>query len=169
MYGLVEAGGDRRFIMDVALSETVVKGFVLAGRTISPAAGFSMSTGAGLPVDRDSLKRIATELPRQFGMTSDEIVRMSPEKASEFSASIIRILLEGDAASRMRFEDVVTTARKASSMSAATNRAPAVAVRNTRSAADAEANTYSRKYIYVSSPLSQPPSPRLDHLCYNHH
>jgi hypothetical protein len=75
---------------------------------ISPAAGFSMGTGAGLPVDRVTLKRIADEIPERFGATTGEIARISPQKASEFSASIIGILLEGDAGSHIRREDVVS-------------------------------------------------------------
>lgn len=100
--------GDSGFIVDVALSESAVKGFVLACRIISPDNGrLSMTTGAGLPVDRPIMERIIQEIPEHFGKTTGEIVRMSPDKAAEFSASIIRICLEGDASSRMTYEDSI--------------------------------------------------------------
>lgn len=98
--------GDSGFIVDIALSETAVKGFVLACRVISPDNGrLSMSTGAALPVDRPIMEKIIQEIPERFGKTTGEITRMSPEQAAEFSASIIRICLEGDASSRMTYED----------------------------------------------------------------
>ena len=98
--------GDSGFIVDVALSETAVKGFLLACRIISPGDGrFSMTTGAGLPADRPIMERIIQEIPERFGKTGGEIAQMSPEKAAEFSASIIRIFLEGHASSRITYED----------------------------------------------------------------
>ena len=98
--------GDSGFIVDVALSETAVKGCILACRIISPSnGGFSMTTGAGLPADRPIMGRIIQEIPERFGKSGGEIAQMSPEKAAEFSASIIRIFLEGNASSRMTYED----------------------------------------------------------------
>ena len=98
--------GDSGFIVDVALSETAVKGFILACRIISPGdGGFSMTTGAGLPADRPIMGRIIQEIPERFGKSGGEIAQMPPEKAAEFSASIIRIFLEGNASSRMTYED----------------------------------------------------------------
>lgn len=105
--------GDSGFIVDVALSETAVKGFVLACRVISPDNGrLSMSTGAVLPVDRPIMERIIQEIPERFGKTTGEIMQMSPERAAEFSASIIRICLEGDASSRMTYEDAAEETKK---------------------------------------------------------
>ena len=100
--------GDSGFIVDVALSGTAVKGFILACRIISPGdGGFSMTTGAGLPADHPIMGRIIQEIPERFGKSGGEIAQMSPEKAAEFSASIIRIFLEGNASSRMTYEDNV--------------------------------------------------------------
>lgn len=100
--------GDRGFVVDVGLSETADKGLILGLRIISPGDGrFFMTTGAGLPVDRPLLERIGTEIPDRFGKTTEEIAQMSPEKAAEFSASIIRVLLAGDMASYIAFEDHV--------------------------------------------------------------
>ena len=96
--------GDSGFIVDVALSETAVKGFILACRIISPSGGgFSMTTGAGLPADRPIMGRIIQEIPERFGKSGGEIAQMPPEKAAEFSASIIRIFLEGNASSRITY------------------------------------------------------------------
>lgn len=82
---------DGGFIVDVTLSETAVKGFVLACRIISPDNGrLSMPTGAGLPVNRPIIDRIVEEVLGQFGTTVGEIVRMSPDRAAEFSASVIQ-------------------------------------------------------------------------------
>ena len=99
--------GDKGFILDIALSETAVKGFVLACRIITPAGSrFSMTTGAALPADRPIMERIIQEVPERFGKTGGEIAHISAESAAEFSASIIRIFLRGKAASRMTYEDV---------------------------------------------------------------
>lgn len=101
--------GDSGFVVDVAFSETAVKGFILACRIISPDNGrLSMTTGTGLPVDRPIMERIIQDIPERFGQTAGEIAQMSPEKAAGFSASIIRICLEGDASSRMAYEDNIT-------------------------------------------------------------
>ena len=98
--------GDDGFIIDIGLSETAVKGFVLASRIISPGdSRFSMTTGAGLPVNRPMLERISREIPQQFGKTTAEIARMSPDKAAELSAAVVRILLDGYAASHITHED----------------------------------------------------------------
>lgn len=98
--------GDSGFIVDVAFSETAVKGSILACRIISPDNGrFSMTTGAGLPIDRPIMERIIQEIPERFGKTTGEIVQMSPEKTAEFSAFIIRVCLEGGASSRVTYEN----------------------------------------------------------------
>jgi hypothetical protein len=106
--------GNRVFIVDVALSETAVKGFILACRIISPGdGGFSMTTGAGLPADRLIVGRIIQEFPERFGKSGGETAPMSPDKTAEFSASIIRILLEGHASSRITYREhnVANTAK----------------------------------------------------------
>ncbi|MCL0029618.1 SEC-C metal-binding domain-containing protein [Dehalococcoidia bacterium] len=97
--------GDSIFIIDIALSETVVEGFILAGRIITPDNGeFSMTTGALLPVDAAVLKRFAKEIPERFGEEADDIDKMSPEKAAKLSGFIIRTLFESDASSRISHE-----------------------------------------------------------------
>ncbi|HAZ31759.1 MAG TPA: hypothetical protein DCY61_03525 [Dehalococcoidia bacterium] len=99
--------GDSGFIVDIGLSETAVKGLVLACRIMSPAdVEFSMTTGAGLPADLAILERVAKEIPERFGERTSDIVGMSPERAAEFSAFIIRVFLEGNASSRMSYEDI---------------------------------------------------------------
>ena len=50
--------GDKGFIVDIALSETAVKGFVLACRIITPEGSrFSMTTGAALPADHPIMEK----------------------------------------------------------------------------------------------------------------
>jgi hypothetical protein len=99
---------DSGFIMDVGLSETAMKGSVLACRIITPGdVKFSMTTGAGLPADRPIMERTIKEIPEQFGKTVGEIARMSSQKAAEFSAAIIRIFLEGNASSHITYGDPV--------------------------------------------------------------
>jgi hypothetical protein len=97
---------DNCFVIDIGLSETAIKNMVLAGRIINLGDNkFSMTTGASLPVDRYILERIIREIPKRFGNTEAEIAGMSPERAAEFSAAIIRICLEGDAASHMGYDE----------------------------------------------------------------
>jgi tetratricopeptide (TPR) repeat protein len=99
--------GDRGFIIDIALGETAVKNLVLAGRVITPSDGeFSMTTGAALPANATILEKIANEIPKRFGERISDIAKMSPEKAAELSAFVIRVFLEGNASSRMSYEDV---------------------------------------------------------------
>ncbi len=96
--------GDSSFVIDIALSETAIKNMVLAGRIMTLGESkFSITTGAALPVDRPILERIIREIPERFGKTGAEIAGMSPERAAEFSAAIIRICLEGAASSYMTY------------------------------------------------------------------
>ena len=100
--------GDGGFVMDVGLSKTAVKGLVLAGRIITPGdCAFSMTTGAALPADPGILRRMGREIPQRFGKTTSDIADMSPEKAAELSAFVIRSFLEGDASSHIVYEDNV--------------------------------------------------------------
>lgn len=100
--------GDSIFVMDVGMSESGVKGFVIACRIITPGnSEFSMTTGAGLPADSSILARINKEKPVLLGATTGEIARAVSPKPAEFSASVIRTLLEGGASSRIRYTDSV--------------------------------------------------------------
>jgi hypothetical protein len=99
--------GDSGFIVDIGLSQTAVKGSTLACRIITPGDGeFSMTTGAGLPADPAILERVAKEIPERFGERTSDIAGMSPERAAEFSAFVIRVFLEGNASSRIAYEDI---------------------------------------------------------------
>lgn len=99
--------GDSGFIMDIALSETAVDGLVFAGRVITPGDGeFSMTTDAPLLADAAILKRIIREIPERLGERTRDIDKTSREKAAELSAFIIRVFLEGNASSRVPYEDI---------------------------------------------------------------
>lgn len=101
--------GDGGFIMDIGMSETGVKNLVFASRVITPRdSGFSMTTGAMLPADRSIMAKIISEIPGRFGETRTDIARLSSHKLAEFSASIIRIFLEGNASSGIAFRDSTT-------------------------------------------------------------
>lgn len=98
--------GDRGFIMDVGLSETAEDGLILAGRIITPeGCPFSMTTGAALPVSRSALKRIKNAIKKHMGDTTVDMINTSPEKAAELSAFLVRLLLQSDASSHMKYED----------------------------------------------------------------
>ena len=100
--------GDNGFVMDVGMSETAVKGFVIACRIITPGnSEFSMTTGAGLPANRSILARVNKEIPRLFGITIGEIARAVSQKPAEFSAAVIRIFLEEDASASIRYIDPI--------------------------------------------------------------
>jgi hypothetical protein len=90
--------------MDVGMSETGVKNMVFACRIINPGgSGFSMATSGVLFADRSILEKILTEIPKRFGETGGEIAVMSLEKRTEFSASILRIFLEGNSSSGIAY------------------------------------------------------------------
>lgn len=94
--------GEGVFVMDVAFSQTAPKDVILACRIISPGDGsFSMTTGAALAGDSAIMVGSMTEIARQFGRDIGDldIAEMSPEKAADLSASIIRIFLEEGASS----------------------------------------------------------------------
>jgi hypothetical protein len=95
---------EEQFIMDVGMSQTAVAGFVLAARIITPVGeGFSMTTGAGLPVDERAVGRILDETSKRFGDVGSDLAGMSTERRAQFSACVIRILLEEDASSRIAY------------------------------------------------------------------
>lgn len=132
--------GDSGFIVDVAFSETAVKGSILACRIISPDNGrFSMTTGAGLPIDRPIMERIIQEIPERFGKTTGEIVQMSPGKTAEFSAFIIRVCLEGVRLPASPMKTISQGRQQGSAIRLAEmSRAPAGVGRSIKSAAEKE-------------------------------
>jgi hypothetical protein len=89
---------DSGFIMDVGMSETVVKNAVFACRIIAPGTnGFSMVTSGVLFADRAILAKIISEISTRFGETSADIARFTSQQPEQFSASILRIFLKGNA------------------------------------------------------------------------
>jgi hypothetical protein len=99
---LIRDGGER-FLVDISMSQTVWPSRLLATRIKTPAGeGYSMTTGAALPVDEPEAERILREVSRRFGPPPIQLPR---ERAAEFSGCIMRILLQEDASSRIAYTD----------------------------------------------------------------
>ncbi len=93
------------FVMDVSFGNTALPGMVLAARLFAPD-GILRTTGAALPVgmlparERD---RFLQRLTATF--QDDDFRRMSPERASEFTATILRTCLQAGAAEHIRYDE----------------------------------------------------------------
>jgi hypothetical protein len=93
------------FLVDIGLSRSASRGMVLAARVTAPE-GTSMTTGAALPVgvlppaERDRF------LEALVGPSKGADFRnLSPERASELTATIIRTCLRRGAAERIKYVD----------------------------------------------------------------
>jgi hypothetical protein len=93
------------FLMDVSFSTTAVPGAVLATRVFAPD-GILRTTGAALPVgmiparERD---RFVQGLRAAFH--NEDFRHMTPERASQVSATVIHACLEKGAAEHIRYDE----------------------------------------------------------------
>lgn len=92
-------------LVDIGLSTTGERGAVFASRVMSPD-GINMTTGAGLPVGRSSLRqaeRFAREIKGLFPET--DFHRPTPEQATDATTMLIRMCLETGAGERIAYVD----------------------------------------------------------------
>jgi len=102
---------DEQFVLvDLGLSQSATPGFVLAGNLVSPA-GITMTTGAILPVDLDSLVELRAELDEQFHDASSRDPASDPELQAELAALVIRACLATGASSQVIEKDVPVSTR----------------------------------------------------------
>jgi len=98
--------GNPPFIVDMGLGQTAEPGYVLAGRVL-PFDTFAMTTGAGLPVDADTLQTLVTRIKSR--MDSDGYLdHLSAEQWSDLTAKIICECLLRRASSRIAYTDAET-------------------------------------------------------------
>jgi hypothetical protein len=102
--------GDALFLVDVALSQSCGPGRLLATRVMAPQ-GIGMTTGAPLPLAElwpAQQEVLVAGLKAQF--PGADFRRLSPDQASEFSATVIRGCLQQGAAGRVSYVGVGETA-----------------------------------------------------------
>ena len=94
---------ERHFLVDVGLSQSAVKGLVVATR-VFPFADFLMTAGAALAPDADTMETIArlpwSSRPRR------EIAALAPDPRAEFNAAIIRLCMEAQNTARVAYRGV---------------------------------------------------------------
>jgi hypothetical protein len=96
--------GDEIFIVDVGLSESAKRGFIMACRIFAPTPDFFMTTGTALPVDRDGGKLIVKGLESKFLISKPDVRDFTHEEMSGLSAFITRTLLASGASEHIRYE-----------------------------------------------------------------
>jgi hypothetical protein len=97
--------GDSLFVVDLGLSRTSSAGVMLAGRIISPP-GFSMTTGAMLPVGGRSGEDLLERLAERFGdRTVGQFVTLSAAEESELATIAMRSCLASGASSYVTEHD----------------------------------------------------------------
>jgi hypothetical protein len=92
----------QHFLADKGFSTTAAEGVVLATRVFD-FGDFLITGGAGLPVDADTLVRIArlSSLPE-----NEDIAAMGPQRRAEFNATIIRLCLGARDAPGIRYQGI---------------------------------------------------------------
>jgi len=116
--------GSQGLIVDVGLSKSVERNAVFAAHLLSPVPEFSMSSGAALPVHRDSLKILIDAFGSQFRETFEQIETLPAKERSRFTAFIIRTLLNSGASQYIRYHDVPNTLSRMPGADAAATKKP---------------------------------------------
>jgi hypothetical protein len=95
-----------QFIVDVAMSQTIRPGALLASRAV-PFANFTMTGGAALPLpDAAALafvQKRAVSVVKRLNITS--MSSLTPEQDTELTATLIRTCLELGAAEMIAYEE----------------------------------------------------------------
>ncbi len=95
---------EEHFLADIALSETAVKGLVLATRVL-PMDGFIMTAGASLPVGPDAGEEILAALD-EAGLWPETVRDLGREEAAKMAGKIVAICLRERAAENVGYEEV---------------------------------------------------------------
>jgi len=89
-------------LTDVGLSQSVVRGCVLASHVYS-LEGFWITTGTGLPVLPDFIEQLFQQVQQRFGRTPDGFRRISREQQTELATLVIRTCLEQGVMDRVSY------------------------------------------------------------------
>lgn len=99
---------DRTYpIIDMGLGATAVEGFWLATRLL-PFADFTMTSGAALPVNGETLSEILSSVAPRFGHDAGEYIEIDERRKADFDAAVIRVCLENDMSQHIEYQDVDT-------------------------------------------------------------
>ena len=93
----------RHFLADVGFSQTAGRGAVLVTRVL-PVGDFIMTTGAGLPVDADTLAKIS-RLPA-LNAPSRDLADMSRQEMADVASTIIGLCLKSGASRSISYQGV---------------------------------------------------------------
>jgi len=99
---------DRTYlIIDMGFGSTAVEGLWLATRLLA-FADFTMTSGASLVVDEQTLSQILNSVLPRFGREVGEYVEVDARQKPDFDAAVIRVCLENDMAQHIKYQDVET-------------------------------------------------------------
>ncbi len=116
--------GKEFFLNDIALSKTVRRGTLMAGRIVI-ADGIFMTTGASMPLQGETTLALILETGRLAGCV-ERLNRQHRDREAriEFSTMVIRACLETQASDRMGFLDAEEAAREVDPLSRFTSGPP---------------------------------------------
>ena len=97
--------GNRQFLLvDLGLGRTAAKGMVIATRLL-PFEDFVTTSGAVLPVDRETLEEIFNYAFEHYDTEDGEYIEVDIRQRADLTAAIIRICLEANASDYIQYED----------------------------------------------------------------
>lgn len=104
--GVVDLLTGREYLLiDMGLSETAVKGLVIATRLL-PYGDFVTTSGAPLPVDGETLVEIRDSILPQFETVDEGCVQTAADRRADWAAAIIRLCLNKEPSTRMEYRDI---------------------------------------------------------------
>jgi hypothetical protein len=95
--------GGTSILIDISFASIAREGMALATRAI-PIEDFFMTGGAGLPVTKTEMNKIARETKRYYH-PSTHLTRLTPEQESDLTALIIRTCLESGMGLRIAYAE----------------------------------------------------------------
>ncbi len=100
--------GNKQFLLiDMGFSETSVEGVVLATR-ILPFEDFTMTSGAPLVVEPQTLEKIFDFAAQEFGSEDGEYINFDMRQRVDLTATIIRLCLQAETDTQIEYQDVET-------------------------------------------------------------
>jgi hypothetical protein len=105
------------FVWDIGFSQTAHRGALMAARLYSPGE-ITMTTGAGLPIDRELFQDLLPRLAAFVDPATEQFDLSDPQKASECAITIIRECVRAGASSSIRYENAENATRVARQLAA---------------------------------------------------
>ena len=92
-------------LIDMGLSQTAVKGVVIATRLLN-YEDFVTTSGAALPVDEEALVEILDFALQHYGTDDGKHIEVDIDERDDLTAAIIRICLHKESSSEIEYRDI---------------------------------------------------------------